>query len=422
MPGKVLVADDSLNVQKTLTQLLTQAGFEVVTVGNGEHAVRRLAEVKPDLVLADVFMPVRSGFEVCEYIKKSAEFAHVPVLLLASTLEPFDEKEALRVRADGRINKPISEPAAVLNAIQQCLAKAAKAKPAAPTPRAEEFAAVELPAEEPRYEEFATRPPEVSFEGQAAPLGFAEVLEEAPAEAAEALPTAVEEVGAAAEFVEEAPPEEVPVPRGVEQAPAAMLPEAEPEPELAPEPEAEAPSVAAAPMAVSWPGPLVSEPAPTLPEPVEAAPALPAEPLPLPVPAPPEAAPAEPGYRVEKPEVAPAWEMIAPPEGAPEIPAGGEWDSQWKGVEEAAPPEEAAPAGVAEAEAIEAPAEEAAVGAPPPEFAEPEAAPAAVDPALVEAVVEEVLRRLSPQAQVIERLSKEIIRPLVEALLKEKLR
>lgn len=349
MAGKVLVADDSLNVQKTLSQLLGEAGIEVVTVGNGEHAVRKLAQFKPDVVLADVFMPVRSGFEVCEYIKSSEEFSHVPVLLLASTLEPYDEKEALRVGADGRVSKPFSEPAAVLNSVQEWLAKAAEAKPVPAPPAVEEAApvepAVEEPGPEPTYEEFTTRPPAVSFEGREAPMGFAEVLEEAGA--AEIVP---------AEPVEEAPPEQGP--------PAAMVPEPE------------APPV---------------EPLPAPPWPLEPAPETP--------PAPAEAAPAKPSYQIEKPEVAPAWEMPKPPAGAPEVPAGGEWDSQWKGVEEAAPP---------------APAEAA-----PPPVEPPREEPAAVDAALVEAVVQEVLQRLSPQ--VIEQLSKDIIRPLAEALLKQKL-
>src|SRR3990172_5300804 len=108
VPGKVLIADDSLKIQKELSQLLQRLGVEVTTVSNGEHPVRQLPNLNPDLVLADVFMPVRTGYEVCDYIKSREEFAHTAVLLLASKMEPYDEKEAMRVRADGKLEKPIA--------------------------------------------------------------------------------------------------------------------------------------------------------------------------------------------------------------------------------------------------------------------------------------------------------------------------
>lgn len=180
MPSKVLIADDSLKVQKELTALLKGAGVEVVTVSNGEHAVRKLASVQPDLVLADIFMPVRTGYEVCDYIKASAEFGHVRVLLLASKMEPYDEKEAQRVRADGKIEKPFADPAAVLATIQQHLEKAASRKPVPPAPPIEEFAATVAAAPEPEPEpepETSSRPAPVSF-GAAAPMGFADAVEE----------------------------------------------------------------------------------------------------------------------------------------------------------------------------------------------------------------------------------------------------
>jgi len=89
---RVLVADDNSNIQKMVTLALEERGVDVVAVGNGEAAVRRLADVNPDLVLADVFMPVRNGYEVCEYVKKDARFSHVPVILLVGAFDPLDEK------------------------------------------------------------------------------------------------------------------------------------------------------------------------------------------------------------------------------------------------------------------------------------------------------------------------------------------
>ncbi len=108
--AKILVADDNSNVQKTVTLALANLGVEVVAVNNGEAAVRKLAEVSPDLVLADIFMPVRNGYEVCEYVKKDKNFSHVPVVLLVGAFDPLDEREAQRVGADGILKKPFVPP------------------------------------------------------------------------------------------------------------------------------------------------------------------------------------------------------------------------------------------------------------------------------------------------------------------------
>lgn len=412
MPGRVLIADDSLKIQKELTHLLEGLGVEVTTVSNGEHAVRQLPTVNPDLVLADIFMPVRTGYEVCEYIKTRDEFAHTAVVLLVSKMEPYDEKEALRVRADGKLEKPFTgAEEAVLEALKKHLGRVLAEKPAPPI---DEFAAA-VPAAseaapaaaEPEPEMFATQPPPVSFGEQAAPMGFAEMVE-----------------------AEEAPPE----------APVAPV-EAEPE------------------GAVDLSQATLLTTADELQRRMEEMKAAQAE------------APAraiEKPTVIEKPQLAEAWEMTGPEPGAPEIPpAGGEgWDSQWKGMgEEAAPTaveEEAAPAAAVEEEVAAAPAE-AVPGRPypPEEFAAAFGAPAAegevelapaeveeappieamaadavvaaelgevlpggpaapVDPAVVEEVVNRVLERLSPQ--VMETVAREIVRPLAEALLREKLR
>ena len=108
--AKILVADDNSNVQKTVTLALAELGVEVVAVNNGDAAVRKLADISPDLVLADIFMPVRNGYEVCEYVKKDSRFSHVPVVLLVGAFDPLDEREAQRVGADGILKKPFVPP------------------------------------------------------------------------------------------------------------------------------------------------------------------------------------------------------------------------------------------------------------------------------------------------------------------------
>lgn len=122
---RVLVADDNSNIQKTVTLALKDAGIEVVAVANGEAAVRKLPDLSPDLILADIFMPVRSGYEVCEYVKHDPRFSHIPVILLVGAFDPFDEKEARRVCADGVLKKPFVPPDPLINMVTTLLAKSA---------------------------------------------------------------------------------------------------------------------------------------------------------------------------------------------------------------------------------------------------------------------------------------------------------
>jgi CheY-like chemotaxis protein len=102
----ILVADDSPTVQRKAQGILRAEGFEVETVSNGVAAIKKLPNLQPILVLADVSMPGKDGYEVCEFVKTSADFRHVPVLLVGSDLEPYDEQRGAQVKADGIIKKP----------------------------------------------------------------------------------------------------------------------------------------------------------------------------------------------------------------------------------------------------------------------------------------------------------------------------
>ena len=119
----ILVADDNTNIQKMVALALEERGIRVVSVGNGEAAVRRIPDVNPDLVLADIFMPVRNGYEVCEFVKKDERFAHVPVILLVGAFDPLDEKEARRVGADGVLKKPFVPPDPLIAMVTSALEK-----------------------------------------------------------------------------------------------------------------------------------------------------------------------------------------------------------------------------------------------------------------------------------------------------------
>ncbi|SPE31417.1 hypothetical protein SBA2_610018 [Acidobacteriia bacterium SbA2] len=104
----ILIADDSPIIQRKAQRILQDVGFEVQTVSNGVAAVKKLPAMQPVLVLADVSMPGKDGYEVCEFVKTSAGLRHVPVLLVGSDLEPYDEQRGARVRADGIIKKPFA--------------------------------------------------------------------------------------------------------------------------------------------------------------------------------------------------------------------------------------------------------------------------------------------------------------------------
>jgi CheY-like chemotaxis protein len=122
--AKILVADDNSNIQKMVGLALKDQGIDVVAVGNGEAAVRKISDIHPDLVLADVFMPVRNGYEVCQYVKQDAALAHIPVILLVGAFDPLDEQEAQRVGADGVLKKPFVPPDPLIAMVKAALTRA----------------------------------------------------------------------------------------------------------------------------------------------------------------------------------------------------------------------------------------------------------------------------------------------------------
>jgi CheY-like chemotaxis protein len=119
----ILVADDSAAIQKKASGILAGEGLQVVTVSNGVAAIKKLSSLKPLLVLADVSMPGKDGYEVCEFIKTHPELAYIPVLLLVSDLEPYDEHRGAMVRADGMVQKPF-DPETLISVVTKFVAQA----------------------------------------------------------------------------------------------------------------------------------------------------------------------------------------------------------------------------------------------------------------------------------------------------------
>ncbi|HEX7622448.1 MAG TPA: response regulator, partial [Anaeromyxobacteraceae bacterium] len=143
MPKNLLVADDSITIQKVVGITFAGEDFRITAVDNGDDALSRARELKPDLILADVVMPRKNGYEVCEAVKADPALRHIPVLLLAGTFEAFDEARARAVHADAHIAKPF-ESQALLTKVKELLERpaqpavparaAAPVKPTAPLP------------------------------------------------------------------------------------------------------------------------------------------------------------------------------------------------------------------------------------------------------------------------------------------------
>ncbi len=120
MPKTLLLADDSVTIQKVVGITFASEDIELVTVDNGDAALERAREIKPDLVLADVSMPGLDGYALCAALKADPELSHIPVLLLTGTFERFDKERATRAKVDAYIAKPF-EAQALVDQVHQLL-------------------------------------------------------------------------------------------------------------------------------------------------------------------------------------------------------------------------------------------------------------------------------------------------------------
>ena len=256
MGKKILLADDSITIQKVIELTFSDEDFEVVTVGNGRLAVERVPEVRPDLVLCDIIMPEKDGYEVCEFIKKTPATAHIPVLLLTGAFEPFDQERAARVGCDGFLAKPF-EPQTLIAKVKDLLSRTtarpgAPAAPAPPPPASTLTMPSPIPApsfdDMPPYAETITRAPsapvapppttdnDVSFISDE-PFEEAEPFEGGPASASAPAPEPPEELYSPMDEVEPgsddlmtmSPDEAATLQEEPEPAPAPMLDEDEDE-------------------------------------------------------------------------------------------------------------------------------------------------------------------------------------------------
>jgi CheY-like chemotaxis protein len=131
MRRRILLADDSVTIQKVIELTFMDEDYEVRAVSNGDEAIQALPEVDPDMVIADVHMPGANGYEVCRSSK--ARRPEVPVLLLVGTFEPFDEAQARAAGASSFLKKPFDSQE-LLQRVADLMASAGPAAAAPPMP------------------------------------------------------------------------------------------------------------------------------------------------------------------------------------------------------------------------------------------------------------------------------------------------
>ena len=132
MAKRILLADDSLTIQKVVELTFSDSEYELICVPNGQRALDRVREQAPDLILADVVMPEKNGYEVCEAIKASPATARIPVILLSGTFEPFDRDRAERLGCDAIVSKPFDSQQ-LLRQVEALLAREPRDVPSAST-------------------------------------------------------------------------------------------------------------------------------------------------------------------------------------------------------------------------------------------------------------------------------------------------
>lgn len=133
MPKKILLADDSITIQKVVELTFSDGDYEVTAVNNGAKAVQKLAEMRPDIILSDIIMPEKNGYEVCEYVKSHPEFRNIPVVLLTGTFEPFDPDRAEKAGCDAVVTKPF-ESQSLIHKVEELIAQSQANSKAAPAP------------------------------------------------------------------------------------------------------------------------------------------------------------------------------------------------------------------------------------------------------------------------------------------------
>ena len=104
-----LVIEDCLTEQQAIANYLTRTGFKVLIAGSGEEAIEKINSCKPDIVILDIILPGRSGFELCRQFKTNSQTNKIPVVLCSTKITDLDRFWGLKQGADAYLPKPIAE-------------------------------------------------------------------------------------------------------------------------------------------------------------------------------------------------------------------------------------------------------------------------------------------------------------------------
>ena len=154
MPKKILLADDSITIQKVVELTFSDGDYEVIAVNNGAKAIQKLQEFRPDIILSDIIMPEKNGYEVCEYVKSHPDLRSIPVVLLTGTFEPFDPDRADKAGCDAVVTKPF-ESQSLIHKVEELI----QASRTAQSPAASAWTEQAPPMQAPPPQFMAPEPP-----------------------------------------------------------------------------------------------------------------------------------------------------------------------------------------------------------------------------------------------------------------------
>jgi DNA-binding response OmpR family regulator len=126
--SRILLADDSPQALRLAEQILSNQGMEVVSVTDGAVAMRRMTDVKPDVLITDVYLPTKNGFDLARFLRAQPEHRHVGVIFAAGPTDEFNEQDARNAGADEILRKPF-EASALLEAVHRLAGRSAAENP-----------------------------------------------------------------------------------------------------------------------------------------------------------------------------------------------------------------------------------------------------------------------------------------------------
>jgi CheY-like chemotaxis protein len=166
--ARILLADDSPHAQRMGERILREEGYEVVSVTDGDTAMIRLPDVQPDLVIADAFLPGKSGFEISRFLKSDSRLRRIRIVLTAGLLEEIDEQQAREAGADAVMRKPF-EASAMADTVKTLIEAAQFMHTMFPREEAVETTAESTPESPASQQAELSKPPELVVLGHPKP-------------------------------------------------------------------------------------------------------------------------------------------------------------------------------------------------------------------------------------------------------------